>query len=269
MLCAQWTHLLGALAALISLYLTFACTRPDSWWQHAALRPAWQAPFSLVWPFPSAFQPSVTAWDAAGFAAFFLSAATCLALSATFHTLACHSPAVAFRFNRLDYVGIVVLISGTFVPAVRYGFFCAPHLRDRYVALIYAASAAVAGVTMSARARTAEFRRVRTGLFVALGLSAVLPVGHAVQRYGLRGASDAIALPWLALGGALYIVGAAAYAERFPERLWVGRCDRWGGSHTIFHVFILLAAFAHYGAIVEGFRYWHVVRKGQCDVASW
>lgn len=94
-------------------------------------------------------------------------------------------------------------------------------------------------------------------LFILLGLSAIFPVLHAVQRYGLHAASAGIALPWLALGGALYIAGALFYAERFPERLFVGRCDRWGGSHTIFHVFILLAAWAHYAAIVEGFRYWH------------
>jgi adiponectin receptor len=264
----QWTHLLGALAALLSLYLTFASTRPDSWW-HDAHRQGWKAPFSLVWPFPSSFQPSVTAWDAAGFAVFFASAATCLGLSAAFHTMVCHSPRVAFLYNRLDYLGIVVLISGTFVPAVRYGFFCDPHLRNFYIALIYTFSALVTAVTMSDRARTPEFRRLRTWLFIALGLSAVFPVGHAVQRYGLQGASDAIALPWLALGGLLYIVGALFYAERFPERLFVGRCDRWGGSHTIFHVFILAAALAHYGAIVDGFRYWHVERKGQCGVASW
>lgn len=48
-----------------------------------------------------------------------------------------HSERVAIRWNRLDYVGIVVLISGTFVPLVHYGFYCDPHLRNTYIALIY------------------------------------------------------------------------------------------------------------------------------------
>lgn len=88
--------------------------------------------------------------------------------SASFHALTCHSMEVAHRFNKLDYVGIVVLISGellfvalrrrradllplpslatslptgTFVPCVRYGFFCDPHLRNLYICLIYFAAA--------------------------------------------------------------------------------------------------------------------------------
>jgi len=48
---------------------------------------------------------------------------------------------VAHSWNRMDYIGIVVLISGTFVPATRYGFFCDPHLRNFYTFLIYVASA--------------------------------------------------------------------------------------------------------------------------------
>lgn len=71
---------------------------------------------------------------------------------------------VAHRFNKLDYVGIVLLISGvaksfsslaerransllspsgTFVPCVRYGFFCDAHLRNLYIGLIYFAAACV------------------------------------------------------------------------------------------------------------------------------
>lgn len=45
------------------------------------------------------------------------------------------------RSAQLDYIGIVVLISGTFVPCVRYGFFCDPHLRNLYITLIYVAAA--------------------------------------------------------------------------------------------------------------------------------
>lgn len=118
-----WTHLIGAVVALATLAVTFVYTRPDSWYVNAG-RQGWSAPFSLIWPFPSSLQPTVTVWDSIGFGVFFLSAAACLGISATFHTMCCHSPKVAFAWNRADYVGICILISGTFVPAIRYGFFC-------------------------------------------------------------------------------------------------------------------------------------------------
>ena len=46
--------------------------------------------------------------------------------------------------------------------------------------------AATAAAVVSPHARTPEYRRFRTFLFIAMGLSAVVPVGHAVARYGVR-----------------------------------------------------------------------------------
>jgi adiponectin receptor len=124
-------------------------------------RQGWQAPFAgIPYPFPHPAQPSVSWVDTIGFAAFLVSASICLGelgqspslelflsentytllgagFSASYHTLMAHSERVAVQWNRLDYVGIVVLISGTFVPLVHYGFYCDPHLRNTYIALIY------------------------------------------------------------------------------------------------------------------------------------
>lgn len=55
-----------------------------------------------------------------------------------------------------------------------------------------------------------------------------------------------------------------SYAERCPERFAPGRFDLFGTSHQIFHVMILFAAYAHWCAIAEGFRYWHEERLGVC-----
>ncbi|KDE06024.1 hypothetical protein, variant [Microbotryum lychnidis-dioicae p1A1 Lamole] len=260
----QWTHLIGAIVAIGSLlYLVMAIT-PHERSRH---RQGWLAPLAgIPYPFPSAAQPSVTWIDSFGFGVFFVSAATCLGFSASFHALGCHSKEVAHRWNNFDYVGIVVLISGTFVPAVRYGFFCDPHLRNLYITLIYSAALFTAYTVLAPHAKTPEFRRFRAWVFIALGTSAVFPVGHAVLRYGFEGASNGIALPWLALGGALYIVGAVLYAERCPERFLPGQFDLFGSSHQIFHVLIILAAASHWAAISEGFRYWHGERGGVCPV---
>ncbi|GAA5913536.1 hypothetical protein JCM8208_000704 [Rhodotorula glutinis] len=258
-----WTHLGGAAVAVgTATYLLLDLSPADSL---AYARKGWLAPFAgIPYPFPNAAQPSVTWADAVGFASFLLSATLCLGFSGLFHTMLCHSEEVAVRWNRLDYLGIAILISGTFVPAVHYGFFCDAHLRDRYIALIYTIAIATAAAVVSPHARTPEYRRFRTFLFIAMGLSAVFPVGHAVLRYGLEGASRGISLFWLALGGALYIVGALLYAERCPERLSPGRFDLVGGSHQIFHVLILLAALSHWTAIAEAHRFWHGEMRGQC-----
>ncbi|GAA5860768.1 hypothetical protein JCM5353_003115 [Sporobolomyces roseus] len=258
-----WSHLIGSFLAIFTLaYLLLDTSPSTSLTKH---RQGWSAPFAgLPYPFPHPKQPSVDYADTLGFAIFLISAATCLGFSALFHTFMAHSMEVAHWWNRLDYIGIVILISGTFVPATHYGFFCDPHLRNLYIGLIYTASAATIYVVISPNARTPAFRRIRTWLFISLGLSAVLPVGHAIHRYGLEAASANIALFWLALGGAFYIVGALLYAERTPERFSPGRFDFFGSSHQIFHILICLAAWSHFTCITEGFRYHHGERNGLC-----
>ncbi|GAA5866170.1 hypothetical protein JCM3774_004106 [Rhodotorula dairenensis] len=260
-----WTHLIGSSVAVLTAAYLLLETSPKSI-SHG--RQGWWAPFAgIPYPFPHPAQPSVTWVDTVGFAAFLVSASICLGFSASYHTLIAHSETVAIRWNRLDYVGIVILISGTFVPLVHYGFYCDPSLRNSYIALIYTFALATTATVVAPHARTPEYRRFRTWIFIALGLSAVIPVGHAIVRYGLEGATTNISLFWLALGGALYIAGALLYAERCPERFSPGTFDFLFSSHQIFHILILLAAWAHWTAIAEGFRYWHGEKEGFCGLS--
>ena len=66
------------------------------------------------------------------FSCFFLGAVSCLGMSATYHTLLNHSDAVARFGQRLDHIGIVVLIWGSFVPSIYYGFSAEPGLVRLY-----------------------------------------------------------------------------------------------------------------------------------------
>lgn len=60
----------------------------------------------------------------------------CLGMSATYHALANHSERVARAGNRLDYLGIVVLIWGSFVPSIYYGFAREPALVRGYWSMV-------------------------------------------------------------------------------------------------------------------------------------
>lgn len=79
---------------------------------------------------------SVSAADIAAFGCFFLGAVLCLGMSATYHTVSNHSPPVAQLGNQLDYVGIIALITGSFVPSVYYGFYCDPILQKIYWGMV-------------------------------------------------------------------------------------------------------------------------------------
>lgn len=104
------THLLGSVLALIigtSLYFN--------------LRPRYE---------------QATPEDVGVFACFFGGAMGCLGMSATYHTISNHSEEVARWGNRLDYMGIVVLIWGSFVPSIYYGFSGEPRLVRVYWTMV-------------------------------------------------------------------------------------------------------------------------------------
>jgi adiponectin receptor len=105
-----WTHLLGAgLAAITAIVMYFTI----------------QPRFKMA-----------TREDVMVFSCFFLGCVACLGMSATYHTLLNHSDAVARFGQRLDHIGIVVLIWGSFVPSIYYGFSAEPGLIRLYWSMV-------------------------------------------------------------------------------------------------------------------------------------
>ncbi|KAF2644958.1 HlyIII-domain-containing protein [Massarina eburnea CBS 473.64] len=205
---------------------------------------------------------SATKEDVIVFSCYFLGAIACLGMSATFHTISNHSHEVAVWGNKLDYLGIVFLIWGSFIPVLYYCFQSQPQLMKTYAAMITTLAAGTSIVSTHPKFRTPALRPFRALMFVAMGLSAVFPVIHAVRIFGLEHLRRSIGLDWVVLQGVLYIVGAAIYAARFPERTNPGKYDIWGSSHQIFHCLVVAAAAAHLVGLVQAFDFEHSARNG-------
>jgi adiponectin receptor len=74
---------------------------------------------------------------------------------------------------------------------------------------------------------TPQLRPVRAGVFMAFGLSGVIPAIHYVLMEGWFNDISRASLGWLVLMGLLYILGAMFYALRIPERWFPGKFDLW------------------------------------------
>jgi len=151
----------------------------------------------------------------------------------------------------------VILIVASFVPAITYAFDYHPHLKTAYLAMIAVFGSAASFTMIDPTFRKPDYRRMRTWIFISLGLSAVLPILHAIFLEGLQGANEVLPLKWLLAEGLLYITSALLYAERVPERLRPGAFDCLGASHQIFHVLIDMACFCHYVTVAKAFRHHH------------
>lgn len=105
-----WSHLIGALLALFGSFIIYSILSPR--------------------------YSSATQEDVVVFSCFFLGAVGCLGMSATYHTISNHSHEVAVWGNKLDYLGIVFLIWGSFIPVLYYGFQSEPQLMKTYAAMV-------------------------------------------------------------------------------------------------------------------------------------
>jgi len=175
-------------------------------------------------------------------AMFILSAICCLSFSTIFHLFYCHSPEASIAFQRLDYAGICFLISGTASAAIYYLHFCHPFRRNVYSALAAALPIIAFSMTFVKVLMQPKYSPVRAGVFVVIGVSVAFPLIQVYEETQYWGTFH-----WLLVSGGLsYIVGAFFYASRVPERLFPGKFDNWFHSHSLFHIFVVAAAFQHY-----------------------
>ncbi|KAH8306283.1 hypothetical protein KR018_005884 [Drosophila ironensis] len=219
------------------------------------------------------------------FGAFFIGAIVCLGFSFAFHTLSCHSVEMGRLFSKLDYCGIALLIMGSFVPWLYYGFYC--HYQPKVIYLSVVCVLGVLSIVVSLWDKFSEpgLRPLRAGVFMSFGLSGVIPAVHYSIMEGWFSQMSRASLGWLILMGLLYITGALLYALRVPERWFPGKFDIWvglyliippcdpanrkyvfqqGQSHQIFHILVIAAAFVHYHGISEMAMY--RVMYSECTV---
>lgn len=77
------------------------------------------------------------------------------------------------------------MIVGSFLPLLHYGFYCHPGLQLFYSTSIVSLGSLAVYTTLAHKFSTPEYRPIRTSVFLALGLSAVIPVAHILAMYGV------------------------------------------------------------------------------------
>ncbi|EFO22180.1 adiponectin receptor 1b [Loa loa] len=196
------------------------------------------------------------------FGTYFVGAVACLGLSFAFHTVQCHSVEVGKLFSKLDYTGISLLIVGSFIPWIYYGFYCRLLPMIVYLTMISVLGLAAVIVSLWDKFAQPQYRPLRAVIFIAMGLSSVVPALHLLITDGISYLLSEASLFWFLLMGILYITGAVLYATRTPEKCFPGKFDLWLQSHQLFHMFVVAAALVHlYGISKTAVKR---LEKGSC-----
>ncbi|EUC32668.1 hypothetical protein COCCADRAFT_37421 [Bipolaris zeicola 26-R-13] len=199
--------------------------------------------------------PHATWKDEVMFRVFLSTCVICFGTSAAYHTLICHSRAFAQLWVRLDFVGIVVQIIGSFIPGIYFAFYCEPRLQKIYWSMIITLGILTATIVLSPGLQDPKWKYLRLSTFVAMGLSAFAPIIHAASLFPYSQLDQQSGLRYYFLEGVLILVGVGFYAAHFPESWKPKRYDVCGASHQIFHIAVVLGAVAHYYGIMSALEW--------------
>jgi len=186
----------------------------------------------------------------------------CLLVSSICHLFACCSRHAFSWAWQIDYGGIAVLIVTSFYPPVYYGFMCKPVWRMFYLMMISLLGVSLTCFSLIGTFKTPQFRATRAGLFASLGLFGIFPMCH---QWIINGDIPQVwqAMLYEIAMGAIYLVGAAVFVLRVPERFKPGAFDIFFHSHQCFHVLVVIAAYVHFQAVLQLLEWRHAT--GGCE----
>ncbi|KAI8144152.1 hemolysin-III related-domain-containing protein [Fennellomyces sp. T-0311] len=222
-----WTHLFGVAFTM----LLFIHYLSDDKWNY--LSRASYAPLSV----------------------YFICCICCLACSSVFHTFASHSKEVAATCHCIDYAGIILQGTGSWLPSLYYYFYCEPELQFFYTVVIIVGAIATGGLMTIPQFRAPKYLWIRTAVFLVFGLSGVVALFHSAILHGLPTLFD-MGFGHILTVSLLYVVGTLIFAARIPERWYPEKFDIWFQSHSIFHTAVVAAIICYYFSMVQAHNYW-------------
>ena len=153
--------------------------------------------------------------------------------SATYHMVRVKDKALEI-FRKIDHSAIYVLIAGTYTP------FCVNAFTGfwKWGMLSIIWSLAVIGIVVKIFYIRAP-RWLNAGIYIVMGWLSLATAGQMIAHL------PAWVLTWLIIGGVIYTLGAAVYITKifnFKPGVF--------GFHEMWHIFVLLAAAAHFVAVL-------------------
>jgi hemolysin III len=153
--------------------------------------------------------------------------------SALYHRVPWRSPRVRAWMRRLDHCGIFLLIAGTYTPFALLVF----NGTLATVVLVVVWAGAAAGIALKLAWIDAP-RWLAAALYVLLGWVGVIAAPQLFAGAGVAWAT------LIVVGGALYTLGAVAYAVQWPDPV-----PAVFGFHEVFHVLVVAAAATQFVAV--------------------
>uniref|UniRef100_A0A7S3M8K4 Uncharacterized protein n=1 Tax=Spumella elongata TaxID=89044 RepID=A0A7S3M8K4_9STRA len=228
-----WSHLIGFFCVLVAGY-------------HVALE-MWNAQDHHI-------------VEIIAFESFIMCAAVCLGLSSVYHWFGCISEAYHNCLLKLDVTGIGLLVTGSFVPGIYYGFYCSPdHQKIHFglTALVF-----VTGILAPWIEYKINGVEVRPFVLASLVFIGVVPFGHWLyitpDVYREEVTKEFILMfAWYAMGFTLFVT---KMPERFFPKSFLA--TQVFASHSLWHMCVLSAVYVWFHFLIQ---YKALLKSHGCD----
>lgn len=207
--------------------------------------------------------------DKLNFIQFGISCFFCLFFSSIFHLGKSHSQKVSKLLNKLDYFGIIILITSSLISIVFFAFIQDKKMMLSMICLFLVLALSCTFATFHPQFSTNVYRPIRSILFIIFGLSGLVFIIFELKHNEYNVVREKLGLFWLILEGFFYINGTVIYIARIPERITYGSYmknfnlkkrtkgyfDIYFNSHQIFHIMVLNAIICHFNSMIGCLNY--------------
>jgi adiponectin receptor len=178
----------------------------------------------------------------------------CMCFSTTYHLMNCCVNKRVYEWTMfLDYFGVAVLITTSMLPLVYFVFECYPLERMLYLGMVTVLGGTTLVLPWFPFFDTPKWFWRRLGLFFLLGFSGLFPMAHATYMLPKNFTLGIVHLG-MGLMLLLYSTGVGFYVTKFPECWFPGKFDTWFQSHTVWHIFVVAAAIAHFFTCIGAYQ---------------
>ena len=167
------------------------------------------------------------------------------AASTCYHVYKDQSVASNRFWSKVDHVSIILLLWGSDIPMIVYGFWC--QVVWMIVYLVFITILVLLSVFFITRDSSQSIRMTRCRYAVFISLCAVgwTHLLHEMMLKDFKSESAAQSLECWGRAFACYGIGFLFLVSKFPERPFPQHFDFLGASHQIWHVMVFFGALVH------------------------
>lgn len=167
-------------------------------------------------------------------------AALCFFCSTIMHTIYPKSHRVCCNSCTMDYIGITLLISGSYSPFIYYLFYCNEQLEYIYIIVLNSLALINIGISFLSFMHKAEYFRYKALVYIIYILSVVFPLINKFIKDDYKFHIEIIYdIKYYFLSLMTYLLAVFFYLTRFPESVFN---INYIVSHSYFHFFSFIGS---------------------------